>query len=42
MPEVDHVRALTISATEDLPGTRETRRFLVYSGTHRIKLVFEP
>lgn len=42
MPEVDHIRALTVSATEILPGARETRRFLAYSGTHRIKLVFEP
>lgn len=42
VPEVDHIRALTVSATEALPGTRETRRFLVYSGIHRITLAFEP
>ena len=39
---VDHIRALTIETLEDLPGSRETGRFLVYSGTHSIKLVFEP
>ena len=42
IPEVDHIRALTVSTTEALPAARETRRFLVYSGAHRIKLVFEP
>ena len=42
IPEVDHIRVLTVSAIEALRGTRETRRFLVFSGTHRIKLVFEP
>jgi predicted phage baseplate assembly protein len=42
IPEVDHVRVLTVQETEDFPGSRETGRFLVYSGTHSIKLVFEP
>jgi hypothetical protein len=42
IPEVDHVRALTVQSTEDFPGSRETGRFLVYSGTHIITLVFEP
>jgi predicted phage baseplate assembly protein len=42
VPEVDHIRALTVAISEDLPGSRETGRFLVYSGTHDIKLVFEP
>ena len=40
--DVDHIRALTIQIIENLPGSRETGRFLVYSGTHDIKLVFEP
>ena len=39
---VDHVRALSTMITEDLPGTHETDRFLVYSGIHTIKLVYEP
>lgn len=42
IPGVDHIRALTVQSTEDFPGSRETGRFLVYSGTHTIKLVFEP
>jgi hypothetical protein len=42
IPEVDHIRALTIASSEELPGSRETGRFLVYSGIHSIKLVFEP
>src|SRR6266536_3134968 len=42
IPEVDHIRALTVQSTEDFPGSRGTGRFLVYSGTHSIKLVFEP
>jgi len=39
---VDHIRSLTVQDTEDFPGARETGRFLVYSGIHSIKLVFEP
>jgi hypothetical protein len=42
IPEVDHVRALTVEITESLPGSRGTGRFLVYSGNHEINLVFEP
>ena len=42
LPVVDHIRALTVQDTEDFPGSRETGRFLVYSGDHTIKLVFEP
>jgi hypothetical protein len=42
IPGVDHIRALTVQITEDLPRSRETGRFLVYSGNHDIKLVFEP
>jgi predicted phage baseplate assembly protein len=39
IPEVDHIRALALDAVEDLPGIRETGRFLVYSGVHRVQLV---
>ena len=42
VPGVDHIRSLTVQQLEDLPGTREAGRFLVYSGTHTIRLVFEP
>jgi len=42
IPEVDHIRTLTVHTTEEFPGSRKTGRFLVYSGTHTIKLVFEP
>jgi Baseplate J-like protein len=42
IPEVDHIRTLTVQSTEDFPGSRKTGRFLVYSGTHSINLVFEP
>jgi hypothetical protein len=42
IPEVDHIRALTIESVEDFSGTRKTGRFLVYSGVHDVKLVFEP
>ncbi|HEU0084510.1 MAG TPA: putative baseplate assembly protein, partial [Bradyrhizobium sp.] len=42
VPEVDHIRALTVESIEDFPGARKTDRFLVYSGVHTIKLVFEP
>lgn len=41
VPGVDHVRTLQVDATEDQPGVRDTGRFLVYSGTHQIRLVFE-
>jgi hypothetical protein len=33
---------LTVESIEDFPGTRKTDRFLVYSGVHTVKLVFEP
>ena len=42
IPEVDHIRALTVQSAEELSGSRETGRFLVYSGNHTIKMVFEP
>jgi hypothetical protein len=41
VPGIDHVRYLQIGETEDQPGVRETGRFLVFSGEHRIALVFE-
>jgi predicted phage baseplate assembly protein len=41
VPGVDHVRYLQIAATSDQPGVRGTRRFLVFSGHHQIRLVFE-
>ena len=41
VPGVDHVRYLQIAETEDQPGVRETGRFLVFSGEHRVALVFE-
>ena len=41
VPGVDHVRYLQITETEDQPGVRRTGRFLVFSGQHRIALVFE-
>jgi hypothetical protein len=31
-----------VQEVEDSPGSRETGRFLVYSGNHTISLVFEP
>jgi hypothetical protein len=42
IPEVEHIRALTLDSLEDFPGTRETGRFLVYSGTHSITLRYAP
>ena len=42
IPGADHIRALTVKSSEDLPGSRQTGSFLVYSGIHSIKLVFEP
>ncbi len=38
---VDHVRTLDVQETEDLAGTKKTGRFLVYSGKHKISLLFE-
>jgi baseplate J-like protein len=44
VPGVDHIRSLTVQefAEEDLAATRQTGRFMVYSGNHTIKLVLEP
>ena len=42
VPEVDHIRALTVEGIEDFPGARKTGRFLVHSGVHGIKLIFKP
>ncbi len=41
VPGVDHIRDLKITETEEAPGVRKTGRFLVFSGTHTISLVFE-
>jgi hypothetical protein len=41
IPGVDYIRTLDFKETEDLPGTKQTGRFLVYSGKHNISLVFE-
>jgi predicted phage baseplate assembly protein len=41
VPGVDHVRSLTVVEIEDQAGVKATGRFLVYSGTHKISLVFE-
>jgi hypothetical protein len=41
VPGVDHIRALEKAEAEDQPGVIATGRFLVFSGTHTIKLVFE-
>ena len=38
---VDHIRFLEIIETEDQPGVSASGRFLVFSGTHTISLVFE-
>jgi hypothetical protein len=40
VPGVDHIRALQIAETEETPGVKATGRFLVFSGTHTISLVF--
>lgn len=41
VPGVDHIRSLTITESEDQLGVSATGRFLVFSGTHTISLVFE-
>ncbi|HVE87050.1 MAG TPA: putative baseplate assembly protein, partial [Myxococcales bacterium] len=38
---VDHVVFLQVDETEELEGVRQTGRFLVFSGTHQVDLVFE-
>jgi predicted phage baseplate assembly protein len=40
IPGVDHVRSLDVKEIEDQPGAKETGRFLVYSGRHKINLFF--
>jgi predicted phage baseplate assembly protein len=40
VPGVDHIRSLDVEETEEQPGVRPTGRFLVYSGTHTVGLVF--
>jgi hypothetical protein len=41
VPGVDHIRAMTVTITEEPKDSRQTGRFLVYSGAHTIKLVVE-
>ena len=46
LPGVDHVNSLTIQESAyppdiDLEKVRNSGRFLVYSGTHDVRLVFE-
>jgi hypothetical protein len=38
---VDHIRTLEIKEVEDQPGVSASGRFLVFSGTHTISLLFE-
>ena len=40
IPGVDHLRSLEITETEDQPGIGATGRFLVFSGSHTVSLVF--
>lgn len=41
VPGVDHVRRLNVQEIEEQDGVKKTARFLVYSGTHTINLLFE-
>jgi predicted phage baseplate assembly protein len=41
VPGVDHIRSLTLTQREEPAGTKATGRFLVYSGSHAINLIFE-
>ena len=38
---VDHVRYLRVAEVEDRDGVHDTGRFLVFSGQHDIRVVFE-
>lgn len=38
---VDHINLLALTTEEDRAGVEQTRRFLVYSGMHKISLTFE-
>jgi hypothetical protein len=40
VPQVDHIRQLSMTPLEDLAGAIATGRFLVYSGQHQITLTF--
>lgn len=42
VPGVDHVRSLNVDEEEEQPEVKKTGRFLVYSGMHNIKMLFEP
>jgi predicted phage baseplate assembly protein len=41
VPGVDHIQSLRIDEQQDQEGVTATGRFLVFSGTHTISLVFE-
>ena len=41
VPGVDHLNSLVIDPNDDQDGVSATGRFLVFSGTHTINLVFE-
>jgi hypothetical protein len=41
VPGVDHIRTLQVEVIEDQTGVKNTDRFLVYSGTHQVSLVFK-
>jgi Baseplate J-like protein len=38
---IDHVHTLIVEEFPNEPGIRNTKRFLVYSGKHKINLIFE-
>jgi hypothetical protein len=40
VPGVDHVRYLQVNPIEELAGIRQTGCFLIYSGQHRVDVVF--
>ena len=41
VPGVDHIKSLDVIEVEDVPGVTLTGRFLVYSGTPDIAVIFE-
>jgi predicted phage baseplate assembly protein len=40
VPGVDHLRSLQVTETEERPGALASGRFLVYAGSHDIRLTF--
>ena len=40
VPGVDHLRSLQVVENEERPGVLASGRFLVYSGTHDIRLTY--